>query len=73
MGDAEQPRRLSSSRMDPLDTLVEFFVQTFGITRPTETNRRRAGWLILCLMTLAVALLITVGIVGYDMFHASRY
>jgi hypothetical protein len=52
-----------------LDSLTSAFINTFGITQPTEQARRRASWFILSLLILTLALVATVGIVLY---HALR-
>jgi hypothetical protein len=55
-----------------LEYLVEMFIQGFGITRPTEAQRRRVTWLLGGTL-LAAALLviaISVGMVLY--LHSSR-
>jgi hypothetical protein len=55
-----------------LEYLVEMFIQSFGITRPTETQRRRVtlllGGVLLTAALLAIA--ISVGMVLY--LHGSR-
>jgi hypothetical protein len=43
--------------------LADLFINTFGITQPTERGRRRAAFFILGLMVLVVALAVTAFVV----------
>ena len=42
--------------MNILYFLVDMFINTFGITRPTEKARRQAAFFILALLVLVVAI-----------------
>ncbi len=48
--------------MNVLEALASIFIDTFGITQPTDTTRRRAAWFILGLMTLTLILVVSVGV-----------
>lgn len=58
--------------MRVLEYLVEMFIQGFGITRPTEAQRRRVTALLggILLTAVLVFLLISAGMVIY--LHTSR-
>lgn len=43
--------------MNPLRFLVEAFVNTFGITRPSAQQERRAGWFLAGMLALVAVLL----------------
>lgn len=49
--------------------LADAFINTFGITRPTETARRQAAFFILALMAFAVALAIGAGLLVRNSMH----
>ena len=55
-----------------LEYLVEMFIQSFGITRPTEAQRRRVTLLLggALFSAVALALLVAVGMIVY--LHGSR-
>ena len=55
-----------------LEYLVEMFIQGFGITRPTEAQRRRVTFLLggVLLTAALLAIAISVGMVLY--LHGSR-
>lgn len=46
-----------------LDTLTAAFINTFGITQPTERTRQRASWFIAAMLSLAVAIVVMLGVV----------
>ena len=46
--------------MNPLRLLVDAFVNTFGITRPTAEQEKRAGWAILAMLAVVLAVLVGV-------------
>lgn len=48
--------------MRVLDYLVEIFIQAFGITRPSEAQRRRVSLLLGGVLLAALLLFVTVGI-----------
>lgn len=50
-----------------LEALAAAFINTFGITQPTEATRRKAAWFIFGMMILTVLL---VGAVGYALYNA---
>lgn len=50
-----------------LEYLVEMFIQGFGITRPTEAQRRRVTLLLggALISVVALALLVAIGMIVY--------
>ena len=52
--------------MKPLLFLANAFINTFGITQPSERAANRAAWFIAILLAIV---LITVAIVGVMVFH----
>jgi hypothetical protein len=44
-----------------LEALASAFINTFGITQPTDKTRRKVAWFILSLMLLVCAGLVAVG------------
>ncbi|GAC1425610.1 MAG: hypothetical protein NVSMB62_22820 [Acidobacteriaceae bacterium] len=46
--------------MNPLRFLVEAFVNTFGITRPTPQQENRAGWFLAVMLVLVLIFLVGV-------------
>ncbi len=50
-----------------LEALAAAFINTFGITQPTDATRRRAAWFILALL---IIMLIAVFAVGYALYLA---
>jgi hypothetical protein len=52
--------------MKPLIFLANAFINTFGITQPSEQGARRVAWFIAVLLGLV---LVTVAIVGLVIFH----
>ncbi|MGI4828426.1 MAG: hypothetical protein ACRYFU_09595 [Janthinobacterium lividum] len=52
-----------------LETLASAFINTFGITQPTDEARRRAAWFILGLLILMAAIVVCVGYVFYAAMH----
>jgi hypothetical protein len=47
--------------MPLLEALASAFINTFGITQPTDKTRRRVAWFILGMLTLVVVTLVAVG------------
>jgi hypothetical protein len=47
--------------MPLLEALAAAFINTFGITQPTEKTRRRVAWFILTLLVLVLLGLLAVG------------
>ena len=52
-----------------LDTLAAAFINTFGITQPTEATRRRASWFIAGMLLVALVL---VSVLGTAIYRAMR-
>ncbi len=52
-----------------LDLLAAAFINTFGITQPSEAMRRRAAWFIFLTMLLTVAVVAAVGYAFYAAMH----
>jgi len=52
-----------------LEALASIFINTFGITQPTDETRRRAAWFILALLLLALAVVTTVGVIVYQLLR----
>jgi hypothetical protein len=55
-----------------LEYLVEVFIQTFGITRPTEAHRRRVTFLLGGALLAAALLLVAVGMGMAFYLHTSH-
>ena len=55
--------------MGLLDTLAMAFINTFGITQPTDATRRRASWFILGMLILT---LLVVAVGGYVLYMNLR-
>lgn len=54
--------------MQFIEALATAFINTFGITQPTEQTRKRASWFILGMLTLIVVVLcIAVAVVFHMM------
>ena len=52
-----------------LDALASAFINTFGITQPSEQTRHRASWFILGLLVLALAIVAGIAVVLYRTMH----
>ena len=52
-----------------LDAFAAAFINTFGITQPTEATRRRASWFIFFITLLT---LVIVFAIGYGFYSAMR-
>lgn len=52
-----------------LEAFATAFINTFGITQPTDAQRRRAAWFIAGMMALTVALVAAVGLAFYKAMH----
>jgi hypothetical protein len=65
-------RERSFSGMRILEYLVEMFIQGFGITRPTEAQRRRVTLLLGGVLLTAVLLVIVIGIGMVLYLHSGR-
>jgi len=55
--------------MGLLDTLASVFINTFGITQPSEATRRRAAWFIFGMLCLTVAVVVAGGILLYNLLR----
>ncbi len=47
--------------MPLLEALASAFINTFGITQPTDKTRRRVAWFILGMLALVAAALVAIG------------
>jgi len=52
-----------------LEALTSAFINTFGITQPTEKTRRRASWFILSLLVVALIVVCAIGSIFYHLMH----
>ncbi|MBE7158480.1 MAG: hypothetical protein INR62_08625 [Rhodospirillales bacterium] len=52
-----------------LEAFATAFINTFGITQPTEQQRRRAAWFILLMLALTLAVVSAVGYAFYVSMH----
>ena len=52
-----------------LEFLASAFINTFGITQPTDATRRRAAWFILGLLIVMLAVVCGVGYAFYAAMH----
>jgi hypothetical protein len=52
-----------------LEALASMFINTFGITQPTDEMRRKAAWFILGLLVLALMVVTVVGLALYHAIH----
>ena len=52
-----------------LEALAAAFINTFGITQPTDEARRRAAWFILGLLILMTGIVVAVGYSFYAAMH----
>ena len=55
--------------MRVIDALANAFINTFGITQPTEEARRRASRFIMALVIVALGLVALVGFLLYQLLH----
>jgi hypothetical protein len=58
-----------NSLMKLLYFLADTFINTFGITRPTEKARKQAAFFILALILIALAAATTAGLVVRSLIH----
>ncbi len=63
------PRRIIALAMSLLYFLADAFINTFGITRPTEKARKQAAFFILGLIILALALATAAGFLVHSSMH----
>jgi hypothetical protein len=52
-----------------LEAFATAFIKTFGITQPTDAQRRQAAWFILGMMLLTLGLVTGVGYAFYAAMH----
>ena len=52
-----------------LEALAAAFINTFGITQPTDATRRRAAWFIFGLLILMMVVVVGVGYLFYAAMH----
>lgn len=52
-----------------LEAFATAFINTFGITQPTDAQRRRAAYFIAVLLTLTI---VAVAVVGYGFYVSMR-
>jgi len=55
--------------MHILEALASIFINTFGITQPTDETRRKAAWFILALLIGTLAVVVLVGTVLYSLLR----
>jgi len=55
--------------MSLFDSLAGAFIDTFGITKPTEKTRRAATWFILGMLLLVVVVLAALGVLLFRLMH----
>ena len=55
-----------------LHFLAAAFINTFGITQPSEATRRRASWFIFIITLLTIAVVAAIGYVFYATMHLSK-
>jgi hypothetical protein len=65
----QSQKRIIASSMKLLYFLADAFVNTFGITRPTDKGRKQAAFFILGLIVFAVALAATAGVLVHSVMH----
>jgi uncharacterized membrane protein len=70
----QKPNRYTQSQahnslMKLLYFLADTFINTFGITRPTEKARKQAAFFILALILIALAAATTAGLVVRSLIH----
>ena len=52
-----------------LEALAAVFINTFGITQPSDEARRRAAWFILGLLILMLGVVCAIGYAFYVAMH----
>ena len=55
--------------MGLLEALAAAFINTFGITQPTEATRRRAAWFILVMIVVTLVVVSAIGFAFYAAMH----
>ncbi len=62
-------RESYTGRMQLLEAFAAAFINTFGITQPTETQRRRAAWFIFIMMLVTLSVVSAIGYAFYMTMH----
>lgn len=52
-----------------LEAFATAFINTFGITQPTDAQRRRAAWFIAVLLAMTVLIVAVIGYAFYRAMH----
>jgi hypothetical protein len=52
-----------------LEAFATAFINTFGITQPTEAQRRRAAWFIFLMTLLTIGVVASIGYALYTALH----
>ena len=52
-----------------LELLASAFINTFGITQPTDQTRRRAAWFIAGLLVLVLGAAATAAVIAFEVTH----
>ena len=52
-----------------LEAFAAAFINTFGITQPSDAQRRRAAWFILGMILATIGLVAVVGYAFYSAMH----
>ena len=52
-----------------LEAFATAFINTFGITQPTDAQRRRAAWFIALLLALTIVIVAGIGYAFYMTMH----
>ena len=58
-----------TGRVNLLEALAAAFINTFGITQPSQAMRRRAAWFILGLLIVMILVVSAVGFAFYAAMH----
>lgn len=52
-----------------LEALAQVFINTFGITQPTDAMRRRAAWFIFAMLLVALGVVCLLGAIFYRLLR----
>jgi hypothetical protein len=63
-------RTLGEPVMRLLEAFATAFINTFGITQPTDAQRRRAAWFIAGMLVLTMVAVAAVGLAFYRAMHS---
>lgn len=69
MNYGSRPAGLTLKSMRLLEAFAAAFINTFGITQPTDAQRRRAAWFILGMVLLTICVVAGVGYAFYAAMH----